>query len=120
MPSRPSAAGTVHVHDDWIGRRLCDSEAFCGARVAYLTRLGEGILPTASTVYQEGDVVHLVVGRQELPVLETRLDQQPPSECAEVRVVVVGAGSVGRSIARELNHNGHEVLLIDRDASEAR
>lgn len=35
-----------------------------------------------------------------------------------MRVVIVGAGSVGRSIARELLHNGHQVLLIDRDASD--
>ena len=33
-----------------------------------------------------------------------------------MRVVIAGAGSVGRSIARELLHNGHQVLLIDRDA----
>ncbi len=34
-----------------------------------------------------------------------------------MRVAVIGAGSVGRSIARELIHNNHDVLLIDRDAS---
>jgi trk system potassium uptake protein TrkA len=32
-----------------------------------------------------------------------------------MRVVIAGAGSVGRSIARELIHNGHQVLLIDKD-----
>jgi trk system potassium uptake protein TrkA len=32
-----------------------------------------------------------------------------------MRVVIAGAGSVGRSIARELLHNGHKVLLIDKD-----
>ncbi|HQH07664.1 MAG TPA: TrkA family potassium uptake protein [Phycicoccus sp.] len=32
-----------------------------------------------------------------------------------MRVVIAGAGSVGRSIARELIRNGHTVLLIDRD-----
>ena len=31
-----------------------------------------------------------------------------------MRVAIAGAGSVGRSIARELLENGHEVLLIDR------
>ncbi len=35
-----------------------------------------------------------------------------------MRVVIAGAGSVGRSIARELLHNGHEVLLIDKDADD--
>lgn len=32
-----------------------------------------------------------------------------------MRVVITGAGNVGRSIARELLANGHRVLLIDRD-----
>jgi len=32
-----------------------------------------------------------------------------------MRVVIAGAGSVGRSIARELLANGHDVILIDKD-----
>ena len=32
-----------------------------------------------------------------------------------MRVSIAGAGNVGRSIARELIANGHEVLLIERD-----
>ena len=32
-----------------------------------------------------------------------------------MRVAIAGAGAVGRSIARELIVNGHEVLLIDKD-----
>ena len=35
-----------------------------------------------------------------------------------MRVVIAGAGSVGRSIARELLGNGHHVLLIDKDADD--
>jgi trk system potassium uptake protein TrkA len=35
-----------------------------------------------------------------------------------MRVVIAGAGSVGRSIARELLANGHQVLLIDKDADD--
>ncbi|MBK8733278.1 MAG: TrkA family potassium uptake protein [Actinomycetales bacterium] len=35
-----------------------------------------------------------------------------------MRVVIAGAGSVGRSIARELTHNGHDVLLVDRAIEE--
>ena len=37
-----------------------------------------------------------------------------------MRVVIVGAGSVGRSIAQELLQNEHSVLLIDKDANESR
>lgn len=32
-----------------------------------------------------------------------------------MRVTIAGAGAVGRSIARELVGNGHQVMLIDRD-----
>ena len=35
-----------------------------------------------------------------------------------MRVVIAGAGSVGRSIARELLYNNHTVLLIDKGADE--
>ena len=34
-----------------------------------------------------------------------------------MRVAIAGAGAVGRSIARELLENGHEVLLIDQQPS---
>lgn len=37
-----------------------------------------------------------------------------------MRVIIVGAGSVGRSIAQELLDNGHGVLLIDRSTTETR
>ncbi len=35
-----------------------------------------------------------------------------------MRVVIAGAGSVGRSIARELIQGGHDVLLIDHDIDD--
>jgi trk system potassium uptake protein TrkA len=37
-----------------------------------------------------------------------------------MRVAIAGAGAVGRSIAQELVHNGHDVLLIERKASAMR
>ena len=32
-----------------------------------------------------------------------------------MKVAIAGAGAVGRSIARELITNGHQILLIDKD-----
>jgi trk system potassium uptake protein TrkA len=37
-----------------------------------------------------------------------------------MRVAIAGAGAVGRSIAVELNENGHQVLLIDKEPSAIR
>lgn len=33
-----------------------------------------------------------------------------------MRIAIVGAGNVGRAIARELLDNGHQILLIEKDA----
>src|SRR3954464_4730258 len=56
----------VQVHLGWVGRRMATLEAAVGGRVAFLTRLGEGLVPGPDTVYQEGDLVHLVVPEGEL------------------------------------------------------
>jgi trk system potassium uptake protein TrkA len=37
-----------------------------------------------------------------------------------MQIAIAGAGKVGKSIAKELLSNGHQVLLIDRDASALR
>src|SRR6476469_9820072 len=37
-----------------------------------------------------------------------------------MRIAIAGAGAVGRSIARELIANGHDLLLIDKDARKVR
>ena len=37
-----------------------------------------------------------------------------------MQIVIAGAGSVGRSIARELISHGHEVTLVDRSAEAMR
>ena len=44
----------------WIGRPV-DSLQQTGARVAFLTRLGEGLVPTRETAFQDGDVRHVVL-----------------------------------------------------------
>jgi trk system potassium uptake protein TrkA len=67
----------VHVHLGWVGRRLEALEQACGARVAYLTRLGEGIVPTAATVYQEGDLVHVIMSETDIPAVERILAAAP-------------------------------------------
>ena len=62
------ASGTVllaqiGVHPGWAGHRVRDLEAAAGVRVAFLTRRGEGHLPDAATVLQDGDLVHATLRR---------------------------------------------------------
>jgi trk system potassium uptake protein len=69
----------VQVHGGWVGSRMATLEAASGARVAFLTRLGEGIVPTADTVYQEGDLVHVVMRHDQAAAVEQSL-AGPPSK----------------------------------------
>jgi trk system potassium uptake protein len=48
-------------HRGWLGRPLRELEAVAHARVAYLTRLGHPLLPSADTVLQDGDRVFATV-----------------------------------------------------------
>jgi trk system potassium uptake protein TrkA len=60
-PSGHVALAQVSVSTSWIGHPITKLEAASGARIAFLTRLGEGILPNGEAVLQEGDLVHVLV-----------------------------------------------------------
>ncbi|HVE28387.1 MAG TPA: TrkA family potassium uptake protein [Sporichthya sp.] len=60
-PSGHVALAQVSVNARWIGQPITKLEAASGARIAFLTRLGEGILPNGETVLQEGDLVHVLL-----------------------------------------------------------
>ncbi len=69
-PSGAVVLAEVHVDADWVGRRVSDLETAAGVRLAFVTRGGEGLIPTASTVLQEGDLVHVVTSATELERVE--------------------------------------------------
>ena len=80
-PSGRVVLAEVPVHKGWIGRQVDDvAKAAGGVRVAYLSRFGEGIVPTASTVFQDGDLLHVVAEETELPRIEGLLDTPPPED----------------------------------------
>src|ERR1700678_2053650 len=56
----------VTVSPKWIGEPVKLAEASAGARVAYIDRLGEAIVPLPGTVPQEGDVGHRIAKESEL------------------------------------------------------
>ncbi len=49
------------LHRDWVGRTVKSLEDATGARVAYLSRFGMGLLAHTSTVLQDGDQAFLLV-----------------------------------------------------------
>jgi len=70
----------VDTHPEWVGRTMADVERATGARVGFLTRFGDGVLPAATTVLQETDLLHVLARAAELPRVERVLTQPPPVE----------------------------------------
>lgn len=48
-------------NDGWVGHKCVELERASGARIAYLTRYGNAILPDDQTVFQDGDDVYAVI-----------------------------------------------------------
>ncbi|WP_250445825.1 TrkA family potassium uptake protein [Actinotalea sp. C106] len=67
----------MDVHPGWVGRALSDIERATGARVAYLTRYGDGVLPGPGAVLQENDLLHVLVTAADLPRVERVLTHLP-------------------------------------------
>ena len=76
-PSGKVVIAEIPVAPAWIGHRLADLEAAAGGRIAYLTRLGDGLIPGPDLVYQEGDFIHVAVPRDSLAAAERALDSAP-------------------------------------------
>lgn len=76
-PSGTVRLAEVHVHSGWVGRLALDIEKATGTRIAFLTRLGEGLLPRADTVIQEGDLVHVLMLERDAAAIESQLGTKP-------------------------------------------
>ncbi len=56
-PSGHLRLDTLYAPLPWIGRPVQELESTAGVRVAYLTRLGAGVVAFGDTVVQEGDLL---------------------------------------------------------------
>jgi trk system potassium uptake protein len=50
----------------WIGEKVTSVEARTMTRIAFVDRLGQAFVPDASTVLQEGDVIHVIAREKDL------------------------------------------------------
>lgn len=77
-PSGQVVLAEVAVNPSWVGRQLDQLEQVAGCRIAFLTRLGEGMLPDRQTVVQEGDLVHAVMTRPDRDRIAAVFAGPPP------------------------------------------
>jgi trk system potassium uptake protein TrkA len=79
-PSGKVVLAEVAVGPRWIGQRVSRLERESGARVALITRLGDGTLPHADSVVQEGDLVHVVLESGRLDAVQATFVAGPQEE----------------------------------------
>jgi len=59
-PTGAVVLAEVACSDRWLGEKVGELEDAADARIAFISRLGEAMLPGRSTVLQEGDVLHVI------------------------------------------------------------
>jgi trk system potassium uptake protein TrkA len=52
--------------DDWLGEKVGELEEAAHTRIAFISRLGEALIPGPGTVLQQGDVLHVIAKEGEL------------------------------------------------------
>jgi trk system potassium uptake protein TrkA len=67
----------IDLNPAWVGKTLRALEAASGARVAYITRYGDGVLPTETTVLQENDTVHVLLRAENADHVERTITRAP-------------------------------------------
>ncbi len=60
-PSGTVRLDQIPVPEQWIGQRTIHFQEQTHSRIAWIDRLGEGMLPSRDSVIQEGDLLHLVM-----------------------------------------------------------
>ena len=70
----------VHPQEDWYGRPILLIDQLTPGRVAFITRLGEGLIPDEHTVLQQGDLIHVMVSDNDVARTEEILASSPEGE----------------------------------------
>jgi trk system potassium uptake protein len=65
-PTGAVVLAEVAYSRDWVGEKVRELEEAAGVPVAFISRLGEAMLPGPGTVLQEGDVVHVIAPERDL------------------------------------------------------
>ena len=67
----------VHVDRAWVGKTVEQIEHATSARVPFVFRLGAGMVPKRTTVFQDGDLIYAAVADARLAEVEAILGAPP-------------------------------------------
>jgi trk system potassium uptake protein TrkA len=67
----------IHAPLGWIGKEVSLLEKQAKARVAFITRLGAGLIPAKDTVIQEGDLLNVFTLEDHADAMHAVLERGP-------------------------------------------
>ena len=70
-PTGTIVLAEVAYDDHWLGEKLTALEEAARTRIAFISRLGEALMPGPGTVLQEGDVLHVIAEDTDLDRIST-------------------------------------------------
>jgi trk system potassium uptake protein TrkA len=79
-PSGTVAVLQLPLHEGWVGRSVRDLEETTGARIAFIVRFGNGVLPNSKTVLQADDHVYAAVVSGTVTDVTTIAAAPPPTD----------------------------------------
>lgn len=74
------ALAEIHISEAWVGHTIAEIEDAAQCRIAFITRLGEGVLPEEKSVIQDGDLLHVVLREVDAPQVEQVFAAGPGGE----------------------------------------
>jgi trk system potassium uptake protein TrkA len=79
-PSGTIRLDQVLIAEPWIGERTVKFQEQSKTRIAWIDRLGEGMLPTRESVLQEGDLLHVVMREENADHAQEVIHQGPEAD----------------------------------------
>jgi trk system potassium uptake protein TrkA len=76
-PSGQVVLSEVTYSERWVGRAVRKIEDQTGVRIAFLTRFGDAQLVDATTVLQDGDLLHILTRRDDTARVEALFAAEP-------------------------------------------
>ena len=67
----------VSADDGWVGTPITAVEAAIRARIPFVSRFGQGMVPTEPTILQDGDMLYVAADNEDVPRIEGLLAQPP-------------------------------------------
>ena len=77
-PTGAIVLAEVAYSPEWVGEKIHALEEAARARVAFVSRLGEAMLPGQGTVLQEGDVLYVMAAERDLERISAAFARNSP------------------------------------------